>query len=62
MPNIQRIAYCDNLHCETPDEGIERISDYRIMEDNSILCAWCAELAYADDMWTQENMELLEGE
>jgi hypothetical protein len=62
MPNIQRIAYCDNLHCETPDEPIERISDYRIMEDNSILCTGCAELAYADDMWTQENMELLEGE
>ena len=60
MPNISTIAYCENRYCETPDEPIERLSDYRII-DNAILCTGCAELAYADDMWTQENMELLEG-
>jgi len=38
------MIYCDNLECESIDEPIERISDYRIL-DGSVICVGCAELA-----------------
>ena len=38
------MIYCDNVACDSPDEAIERISDYRIL-DGSVICAGCAELA-----------------
>ena len=34
------MKYCENLYCETPDEPIERISDYRIL-DGAVICTHC---------------------
>ena len=42
------MIYCDNLGCDSPDEPIERISDYRII-DGAVLCVGCAELAEDED-------------
>ena len=37
------MKYCENLYCETPEEPIERISDYRIL-DGAVICTHCHEL------------------
>ena len=42
------MIYCDNLACDSPDEPIERISDYRIL-DGAVICVGCAELDEDED-------------
>ena len=37
------MKYCDNIYCDTPEEPIERISDYRII-DGAVVCTYCYEL------------------
>ena len=37
------MKFCDSIYCETPDEPIERVSDYRIVE-GSVVCVHCYEL------------------
>ena len=37
------MIYCDNIYCETPDEGLERISDYVVI-DGAVACVACYEL------------------
>ena len=37
------MKYCEDLYCETPDEPIERVSDYRIL-DGAVICTHCHEL------------------
>jgi hypothetical protein len=37
------MKYCENIYCDTPEEPIERISDYRIL-DGAVVCAYCYEL------------------
>jgi hypothetical protein len=36
------MIYCDNVNCDQPDEALERISDYRVV-DGAVLCAGCDE-------------------
>jgi hypothetical protein len=39
------MRYCDNIYCETPEEPIERISDYRIIDGGAaVICTYCYEL------------------
>ena len=39
------MKYCENVNCEYEDEGIERITDYQIAEDNNgasvVTCIYC---------------------
>ena len=41
------MKYCENVNCEF-DEPVERVSDYRIVEDDSgtsvVICQFCHEL------------------
>jgi len=38
------MRFCDNLGCEKPDEILERISDYRIVDNGGfVLCIDCYE-------------------
>ena len=39
----EQMKYCDNIYCDTPEEPIERISDYRII-DGAVVCTYCYEL------------------
>ena len=42
------MIFCENAYCETPEEPIERVSDYRILTfddgSNSVICCHCYEL------------------
>jgi hypothetical protein len=46
------MKFCDSIYCETPDEPIERVSDYRIVE-GSVVCVHCYEL----EQDAQEELE-----
>ena len=38
------MRFCENLGCETPHEPVERISDYRIVDNGGlVLCIDCYE-------------------
>jgi len=54
------MIYCDNLECESIDEPIERISDYRIL-DGSVICVGCAELAEDELDESEYSTESTEG-
>jgi hypothetical protein len=36
------MRFCDNANCDQPDEPLERISDYRII-DGAVICVGCYE-------------------
>ena len=46
------MKFCDSIYCETPEEPIERISDYRII-DGAVVCVHCYEL----EQDAQEELE-----
>ena len=47
------MKYCEDLYCETPDEPIERVSDYRIL-DGAVICTHCHELEQDATEWIRE--------
>ncbi len=51
------MKYCENLYCETPDEPIERISDYRIL-DGAVICTHCYELELEEEAIQRQEEEL----
>lgn len=65
------MRYCDMRHCESPDEPLERISDYRII-DGAVVCVGCyeaeeeeaaeeqRELEWEEANWWAANAELAE--
>jgi hypothetical protein len=36
------MRYCEDVYCETPEEPIDRASDYRIV-DGAVICTHCYE-------------------
>ena len=48
------MKYCENLYCETPDEPIERVSDYRIL-DGAVICTHCHELEHDAQLENDAN-------
>ena len=51
------MKYCENLYCETPDEPIERISGYRIL-DGAVICTHCYELELEEEAIQRQEEEL----
>ena len=37
------MIFCENSNCETPEEPVERISDYMFLE-NMVVCTHCYEM------------------
>lgn len=52
MKLMTMMKFCGNIYCETPDEPIERVSDYRIVE-GAVVCVHCYEL----EQDAQEELE-----
>ena len=61
MPREGRtMRFCENMHCETPDEPIERISDYVIV-DGKNLCTHCdQELKDNQEEWEANKLDFEE--
>ena len=55
------VRYCNNINCETPEEPIERISDYRII-DGAVICVACYEADEEQREWDSHNSELAESD
>jgi len=53
------MKYCDNLNCDFPDEPLERVSDYRII-DGAVVCVGCYEAEEDQREWDAANAELAE--
>ena len=53
------MKYCDNLNCDFPDEPLERVSDYRIL-DGAVICLGCYEAELEEANWWAANAELAE--
>jgi hypothetical protein len=53
------MIYCGNLNCEQPDEPIERISDY-VVVDGAVICVGCDEAEREEIEWRDANAELAE--
>ena len=37
------MIFCENSNCESPEEPVERTSDYRVLE-NMVVCTHCYEM------------------
>ena len=48
------MRFCDNVNCEYPDEPLERISDYRII-DGAVICVGCDESEREEAEWRDIN-------
>ena len=48
------MRFCDNVNCETPDRGLELISDYCIAMDGAVLCIPCHQMEYEIDEEQEE--------
>jgi hypothetical protein len=55
------MIYCGNLNCDQPDEVLERISDYRVV-DGAVICVGCYEAERDEAEWRDANAELAEGD
>ena len=55
------MRYCDNMHCDQPDEALERISDYRVI-DGTVLCVGCEEAEREEAEWRGANADLAVGD
>ena len=55
------MLYCDSVNCDQPDEALERISDYRVI-DGAVLCVGCDEAEREEAEWRDANAELAEGD
>ena len=53
------MKYCDNIACDYPDEPLERISDYRVI-DGVVICVGCEEAEREEAEWRDANAELAE--
>ena len=53
------MQYCDNVNCDQPDEPLERISDYRII-DGAVICVGCYEAEAEEAEWRDANAALAE--
>lgn len=53
------MKFCDDRNCETPEEPIERISDYRII-DGAVICVACYEADEEQREWDRHNGDLAE--
>ena len=55
------MRFCDNVNCEYPDEPLERISDYRII-DGAVWCVGCDEAEREEAEWRDANTDLAEAD
>jgi len=53
------MIYCDNVNCDQPDEALERISDYRVI-DGAVLCVGCDEAERDEAEWRDANADQAE--
>ena len=53
------VRFCDSVNCEYPDEPLERISDYRII-DGAVICVGCYEAEAEEAEWRDANADLAE--
>jgi len=53
------MKYCDNVNCDQPDEALERISDYRVI-DGAVLCVGCDEAERDEAEWRDANADQAE--
>ena len=53
------MRFCDNVNCDQPDEALERISDYRII-DGAVICVGCDEAEREEAEWRDANADLAE--
>ena len=49
------MRFCDNVNCDLPDEPLERISDYRII-DGAVICVGCDEAEREEAEWRDANL------
>ena len=55
------MIYCDNVNCDQPDEALERISDYRVV-DGAVICVGCGEAEREETEWRDANADLAVGD
>jgi|TARA_R100000306_G_C4320330_1_gene114823 hypothetical protein len=49
------MVFCNNIYCESEDEPLERISDYRFTEDGAVICVGCDEREQDEAEMVRQN-------